>query len=172
MIALFRNARRAAVAGLTLCSILAGCGAPSAPPDSEIVARNVSEPIIVSDNAGFGRAINAFRAEDGLDPLTWSPALEAAARRHARDMAETGALSHRGSDNSAVGDRARAEGYAWCQIAENIAFGYADQATVLEGWKSSPGHRRNLLLKGAQDFGLAQVQQDYWVLVLGRDADC
>lgn len=163
--------RASRLGSLVIGAALAGCAVQDTTAELAMIDRS-PQPIIVSDNAGFGRALNDYRSAEGLTPLAWSPQLEAAARRHAADMAATGDLTHRGSDNSTSGARAQAEGYDWCRIAENIAFGYPDQQMVLEGWKTSPGHRRNLLLADVQDFGIAQVQQDYWVLVLGRDDDC
>lgn len=54
-----------------------------------------------------------------------------------------------------------------------MAKGYPGPAAVMRGWMDSPGHRRNILLRGAEDVGIGMaVGRDgdlHWVLVLGRD---
>ncbi len=126
-------------------------------------------------NAAYER-INALRAQHGLAPVTPDRRLIAAALRHARDMAGNDFTGHVGSDGSRTGSRADAAGYGWRLIAENIAAGPADALAVISLWMRSPGHRHNLLTKGAVHAGLAHVARDatsprasyehYWVLVL------
>ncbi len=111
--------------------------------------------------------VNSLRANGGLDPLTVSAALVRAAQGHARDMAQNGFFSHTGSNGSGIGDRARAAGYGYCFIAENIAQGQDSIDAVLNGWMNSTGHRRNILSEGAQEFALVREGAN-WVMVLGR----
>ena len=125
-------------------------------------------PLAAEPVAGAGAAIGAFRAEAGLAPLDWSPALQAAAEAHAADLARRRVLSHQGGDGSSAGDRARRAGYGWCLVAENLAWGQRDLAEVMQGWAGSPGHRANLLAEAAQQFGLARAQGHFWVLVIAR----
>ncbi|MEX1233863.1 MAG: CAP domain-containing protein [Roseovarius sp.] len=109
-----------------------------------------------------------IRQRHGLAPLTVSPALTRAADAHAQDMQRNGFFSHTGSDGSGVGDRARAAGYGFCFIAENIAKGQANLDHVLEGWMGSTGHRRNILSEGAREFALVRDEDAIWVMVVGR----
>jgi uncharacterized protein YkwD len=95
--------------------------------------------------------------------------LEEAAMVHAMDMADGGFFGHAGSDGSRVGDRARAAGYGWCAIAENIAKGQGSLTEVLGAWANSAGHRRNMLLADITDYGLVRAPGDIWVLVLGSE---
>lgn len=113
--------------------------------------------------------LNGLRAEEGLGPVSPSPRLEQAAMAHAMDMAENAFFDHRGSDGSAVGDRARAAGYGWCAIAENIAKGQGGLTEVLGAWANSPPHRQNMLLDDITDYGLVRAPGNIWVLVLGRE---
>lgn len=113
--------------------------------------------------------LNGMRAEQGLGPVTPSPRLEEAAMAHALDMAEGGFFSHTGSDGSNVGRRARAAGYGWCAIAENIAQGQGSLTEVLGAWARSEGHRRNMLMRQITDYGLVRAPGDIWVLVLGSE---
>jgi uncharacterized protein YkwD len=101
------------------------------------------------------RALNALRAEKNRPPLGWSAELEQAAAAHARDMAARGYFS-------------RAAGYGWCFVAENIAKGQPDLASVLSAWQGSRGHRRNMLSRDVQEFALARAPGNIWVMLLAR----
>ncbi|MFP4275234.1 MAG: CAP domain-containing protein [Paracoccaceae bacterium] len=114
-------------------------------------------------------AINALRMEAGREPLRADPALQRAAEIHADAMARDGFFAHQGPDGDTVAERVRAEGFGFCFVAENIARGQRDLAEALASWMASAGHRRNLLARQAEAFGLARSERDHWVLVLGRD---
>lgn len=118
-----------------------------------------------ADPAALG-AVNAVRADNGRAPLVYDPALEAAARAHGQDMARAGFFSHTWSDGSDIGQRLRRAGYAFCFGAENIAAGQRSLEQVMAAWMGSRGHRRNILHRRAQAFGLARVTGDRWVMVL------
>jgi len=111
--------------------------------------------------------LNAFRAGQGLAPLTQDSALDRAARAHAGDIAARGVLDHTGADGSGVMDRVRAAGYRACLAAENIGAGYGSVAQVFAGWAASAGHRRNMAHGQIRDFGFAR-DGEFWVLVLAR----
>lgn len=120
------------------------------------------------DIAAVGARVSALRAGQGLArPLGHSAALQAAAQAHADDMAQTGELSHRGSNGSTASSRLRAAGYTACFNAENIASGQATPAQVFQDWMGSEGHRRNILAPEATQFGFAR-SGGYSVLVLAR----
>ena len=112
--------------------------------------------------------VNGFRRIKRRAPLTWSPLLERVAQAHADDMAQNGFFSHDGSDGSDIATRLDRAGYGWCAAAENIAKGHGSVAEVLEGWRASPGHRRNMLNREVTEMGLARGEGNLWVMVLGR----
>lgn len=118
-------------------------------------------------------AINSFRNSKGLKPVVEDPRLQSAARAHACDSAARGRMGHDGSDGSTLADRVAREGYRYRSVAENVAQGYPSPQAVTQGWVDSRGHRRNMLMREAQDAGLAvaiDASGDlHWVLVLGRD---
>lgn len=114
------------------------------------------------------RALNALRAEKNRPPLGWSAGLQRAAAAHAQDMAARGYFSHQGADGSSAGTRARAAGYGWCFVAENIAKGQPDLASVMAAWDASRGHRKNMLARDAQEFALARAPGNIWVMLLAR----
>ena len=125
--------------------------------DGAIKAAQPYQPIAVA------RTINSLRRSVGLRPIQRSPRADAAARRHAADMARHGFFSHRGSDGSTHSVRLRSAG---CRGgAENIASGPYTRRSVLKAWVNSPGHRRNIMLPAVRSFGMAQVGNK-WVMVL------
>jgi uncharacterized protein YkwD len=135
---------------------LAGC-VSTVDPDA-VTAATKSESVAV------GPPVNTFRASEGRSALRRSAKADAAARAHARDMAENGFFAHRGSDGSSVGGRLKAAGCRFTGAAENIAKGQTSVEQVVADWITSPGHRTNLLGPYAQ-YGAARAG-DVWVLVL------
>ncbi|OAN73046.1 hypothetical protein A8B78_19200 [Jannaschia sp. EhC01] len=118
--------------------------------------------------AAVGARLSTLRAGQGLArPLGHSAALQAAAQAHVDDMAQSGNLSHTGSNGSTLASRLRASGYSACFAAENIAAGQANTAEVFEDWMGSSGHRRNIVAAEATQFGFARAG-GYSVLVLAR----
>ena len=124
--------------------------------------------------------LNRIRAEGGpcgrsdyppARPLTRSPALDAAARNHAQDMAHNSFLAHTGSDGSNPGERAARAGYDWHTIAENVASGQTSAADVAATWLESPGHCANLRDPKYAETGIAYAlnpgdgRDIYWVQV-------
>ncbi|GAA2873298.1 CAP domain-containing protein [Streptomyces mexicanus] len=88
---------------------------------------------------------NAARAKAGCKPLRLSPALDRAARRHARDLTRHHRYSHTGSDGSGPGERIRRAGYRWHLAGENLYRGPHNAREAVRGWMRSPGHRANIL---------------------------
>lgn len=125
---------------------------------------------------------NSFRRSEGLPALSTDRALNTAAQAFAAYMARTDQYGHE-ADGRQPADRARAQGYDYCMVAENIAMLYSsagfetvDLATrFVQGWIHSPGHRRNLLAAEATDIGLGVAQSAssgrfYAVQLFGRPA--
>jgi len=108
---------------------------------------------------------NTFRSEQRLAPLASNRALTAAARGYAEFLARSGKFAHE-ADGKTQDVRAKEKGYEPCLSAENLALnadsrGFAvDQLArdVVEGWKGSPGHRRNLMQRDATEVGVAIAQ--------------
>lgn len=133
---------------------------PSPSPQSAVQAT----PIVAGTT--FLALINEERTKSGLGLLVENARLSAAAQAHAADMAAQGYFSHTGLNGSTFSERAQAAGYA-CAAAENIAAGQRSEADVMTGWMNSAGHRRNILLRDATQFGLGRAGNT-WVLMLGR----
>jgi len=125
------------------------------------------------DVAAARSMINAYRKKKGLKPLTVNAKLSAAAKAHSLDLAKWDRISHYGSDGSNPWDRVRRSGYSARLAAENVGTGQASLKEVFAGWKKSPGHNKNLLLKDARHMGIALVYdaksefKTFWTLVVG-----
>jgi hypothetical protein len=95
---------------------------------------------------------NAFRREQGLGAVQPNPVLRRAAEDFARYLVRTGSFSHT-ADGRQPGDRAKAAGYDFCIVSENLASNLDSRgfetmqlaSDAVEGWKASPGHRKNLV---------------------------
>lgn len=122
--------------------------------------------------------VNDARADEGLDPLEITAPLTDAAQAHADDMLARDFYSHTGPDGDDVQDRViEAGGSRWRMHAENIArcqncaAADADQVRAFHsGWMQSPGHRKNILRGGLDDFGFGIASGDgviYAVQVFG-----
>ncbi len=79
-------------------------------------------------------------------------------------------MTHTGADGSTVAVRVDRTGYEWSILAENVAYGYSDAATVMAGWMASDGHRRNILSPHV-DLGVGLAYgadgRAYWTQVFG-----
>lgn len=104
-------------------------------------------------------AINAARAKAGCAPLRSNPKLMAAARTHARAMAEQNFFGHAGKDGSRMSARIKRQGYSFRTAAENIAAGQKSAGEVVRSWLNSSGHRRNILNCRMEETGIAVVYQ-------------
>lgn len=153
------------VLGLCAALALAGCirsGANVTPTGAAAVAQPVG-----GLSAQVLGEVNAFRASNDAFPVAADARLAAAAMAHAQDMAQNGFFAHAGSDGSSVGDRVKRQGYGFCFVAENIAKGQRSAEAALAGWKTSQGHRENMISGFATQMGMAQ-SGDVWVMVLGK----
>jgi len=165
---------RGAAAGLLAASAL--MGAAAAPP---AYAR---QPGLDEAQRAIVDRSNAFRRAQGLAPLAPNAALDAAAAEFAAFMSRTGRYSHE-ADGREPAQRAEAHGYAWCLVAENIAYVMSSAGIApaelpgrfMQGWIDSPGHRRNLLAADATEIGVgiagsARGDRFYAVQMFGRPA--
>jgi uncharacterized protein YkwD len=71
-----------------------------------------------------------------------------------------------------VGDRAKYVGYMYGKLEENVALGYPNAETVVDGWMNSSGHRRNILDREVIETGIGIARSStggvYYCQVFGR----
>lgn len=119
-------------------------------------------PDIPKAEAAIIELTNAFRTSSKLAITTADPALAKAARDFATFLAASMIFSHEADGRRPV-DRIKAAGYQPCSTAENLAwmsdgrgFETRDLASrMVEGWKRSPPHRKNLELAHVTQTGVA-----------------
>jgi uncharacterized protein YkwD len=114
-----------------------------------------------------GRAIIALRR---------NPQLDVAARAQSAAMALNDYFAHESAlDGSKPADRATASGYAWWNIAENIASGQETPASVVTAWLQSHGHCVNIMSPDLIEIGVSYVlnaqNRPYWTQVFGKPRD-
>ena len=102
---------------------------------------------------------NAERAKKKLPPLKLNPQLVAAARGHSANMAKQGMMEHI-LDGKTPGQRARAAGYEFDEIGENIAVGNVELEKIMDFWMGSKKHRDNILYPDYQEIGVGLATND------------
>jgi hypothetical protein len=102
---------------------------------------------------------NQRRAEQGIAPLAWDPALAQAARTHAtRMMHESGPLDHQYPGEPNVIARAAEAGAHFSTVSENLAAGGPNAAALQQKWMSSAVHRSNILDPNLTVIGIAVLE--------------
>lgn len=110
--------------------------------------------------------VNDYRAEYDLPPLLPSAHLTEAAQWMAEDM-----FGHIDSLGRGPFERMGDYGFGSDRRAENVAMGSDDPARILDGWRNSPAHNRNLL---DAEFTVAGIgtSDGFWVMDLGGCRSC
>lgn len=115
-------------------------------------------------------ALNAVRAQAGLQAVVLDAALSAQAQAHACDMGLRRYFSHTSPEGVGMEHRLRSAGLSGiCRGAENIAKGQQTVAGVMQSWMDSAGHRRNILDARLTHVGFGLGPGQIWVqLFAGR----
>jgi uncharacterized protein YkwD len=145
-----------------------GSELPEAPGEAEAILLEAFELRVLE-------LTNEFRAENGLAPLSNSPALNAAAEDWSRQMAEDDFFAH------STPSQVEGFGYDWQHWGENIAGGHLSPEAVVQAWIDSPGHRANLLNESYEEIGIGYHHladdtgdvnyRHYWTQVFGAEAE-
>jgi uncharacterized protein YkwD len=155
--------------------LIAGCAIPVGTP-----AASASTPAGASASrygATEGRIfdlINAERQHQGLPALVYNAQLDRMAKIQAENMARFQKMAHTIPDSQlpTLGDRAHYAGYRYGRLAENVALGYPNAETVVQGWMNSSGHRRNILDGGVEETGIGIARSSagglYYCQVFGK----
>lgn len=163
------------VAGLVVALVvLAGCAGTDAyvPKAEPSFYRSLAQPGAQLDEAAAASMISGYRANNDLPGVTVDPELTRLAAAQASVMAKRDKLDH--SAGKPFVARLKASGYDAKAAAENISAGYHTLAEAFSGWRDSPPHRANMLLKGATRMGIAAVYTPtskykvYWALILAE----
>ena len=103
--------------------------------------------------------VNAYRANNGLQAVSASGALTAAATWMAGDMAAKNYIGHVSSDGRSPVQRMSAFGYPAPSMytGEDLGAGYPSAGGVLAGWQASPAHNAVLLNPNYNAVGIGLV---------------
>ncbi|WP_372751000.1 CAP domain-containing protein [Labilibaculum sp.] len=102
-----------------------------------------------------------------VNELVANEKLEAAALAHSQDMMENDFFSHTSSNGDALTNRLADVDYSYLAAAENIAWGYTSEESVMAGWLTSEGHCANIMNSAFTEMGVARVG-NYWTQVFGK----
>lgn len=126
------------------------------------------------------RAINNARAVgrscggtyfNPVPAVAYNCALTQAAQVHTADMVTYNFFLHTGSNGLAVSNRVANANYSASYVAENLALGYDNAYSTVNGWLNSPGHCANIMSANAREFGVSyssgwvQGSQHVWTTV-------
>jgi hypothetical protein len=133
---------------------------------------NAADTAIDADEWALLNGINAYRAQNGAGPLTFSPTLNKAAAWMSRDMATNDYFSHFDLSGRSPGTRMTDCGftniYTW--RSENLAAGQWTPQAALDAWKGSVGHNALLLDPKYKAAGIGKAYdatspyKTYWTL--------
>jgi uncharacterized protein YkwD len=152
--------------------LLAGCAADTVPKAEPSFYRNLAEPGAKLDAAAAASMISGYRTNNGLPAVMLDPELTRLAETQAAIMAKRDKLDHNAGKPFVA--RLKGLGYDAKFAAENIGAGYHTLAEAFSGWRDSPPHNANMLLKGATRIGIAAVYTPtskykvYWALILAE----
>lgn len=141
--------RRPIVALLLALAILlvCGCGRKNGELDTGV---NISRAEILLLH-------NREREKAGAPPLQYDATLEQNSQKWSENMANRDSLYH---STLSLG------GTGFFIMGENIAMGYDDIDSVVDGWMHSTGHRRNILNKQFTHAGFGYARRSdgspYW----------
>jgi uncharacterized protein YkwD len=151
--------------------VLAGCTLPV----TTTPAPTAPAPTTAgSTESRIFRLVNAERRRQGLSDLVYNPQLDRMARIQAENMARFQKMAHVIPESSlpTLTDRAQDSGYPYARLAENVALGYPNAQTVVDGWMASKGHRANILNRDVEETGIAIARSSagglYYCQVFGR----
>lgn len=165
--AVVRAALAAGATGLAACGWFGDHPTPGGQPS---FYRSLAAPGAVVDADAAQSMISQYRQNNGLPPLSLDPVLMKLAADQAGTMAALDKLDH--SARRSFQDRMKASGYNPRAAAENVSAGYHTLDEAFSGWRDSPPHRANMLLKDATRMGIATAYSPsskykvFWTLIL------
>lgn len=116
--------------------------------------------------------INQERTAQGLNPVENLSALNQAATIRSQELVKS--FSHTRPDGRGCSTVLDDNGITWRTTGENIAYGYSDPVSVMDGWMHSSGHRANILNASFDAVGIGVVSQNgvlYWTQIFTGGAE-
>jgi len=126
---------------------------------------NSGNTSISSIEREVARLVNLERQKAGLAPLTLSEEISKVARIKSQDMADKNYFSHTSPTYGDPFQMMKSFGIKFGYAGENIAKGYKNAESVMNGWMNSSGHRANILNGNFKKIGVGYVEArgtTYW----------
>lgn len=101
--------------------------------------------ILAEQASALVQLTNRAREEQGLKTLSVSSLLVRSSGLRAHDMAEKSYFSHVSPDGHRLSYFLKAAGYAYHEAGENLAMGFSDAQSAMQGWMKSPTHYANVV---------------------------
>jgi uncharacterized protein YkwD len=127
------------------------------------------------EERAFLDLINDYRRKNGAGDLALQDQLGAAAEHHSRDMASKNYFKHTLANGDSPEENIERFGYTgWNRIGENIAAGYETANKVMEAWRKSPDHDKNMRNPEFAEIGIGRAYAKgskygwYWTTTFGR----
>jgi uncharacterized YkwD family protein len=116
--------------------------------------------------------VNKERAAAGLSPLTENTELDKIATLKSEDMVKMNYFSHTSPTYGSPFEMLSQFGVGYSAAGENIAYGQATPAEVMNGWMNSPGHKANILNVNFTQIGVGIAKKSngqlYWTQTFTR----
>jgi len=144
-------------------------------PASALAA--AGDPVLDNEEKALCKAVNSYRAQNGVPALKVSVSLTKASRWMSADMGRKNYFSHTDSLGRSFSKRMTAFGYSGGTRSENIAGGVAGGVATFNGWKASAAHRANLLSRTFKVIGVGRgwtansMMGMYWTAKFGSVTD-
>lgn len=107
-------------------------------------------------------ATNDERNNAGQKSLTLNNKLISAAQAKANDMASRNYWSHNTPEGQEPWVFVEDAGYKYIKAGENLAYGFLDSNSTVDGWMNSPSHKANLLDSSFSEVGFGfSNSEDY-----------
>jgi uncharacterized protein YkwD len=106
---------------------------------------------------------NKARSQNGAPRLSLNPGLNDSATGKCLDLVKRDYWSHNAPDGVEpwVFIEQHVDGYT--KAGENLAYGFVEASSVVEGWLASHGHRENIVNEQYTDVGFAVCKSDNFI---------
>lgn len=109
--------------------------------------------------------VNQYRVEQGLAPLKRIPQLDASAQEKCDDMVKYKYWAH---DNPSTGTEPwtfiKPRAY-YNRAGENLAYGYSQSKALVNGWKNSPAHNKEMTYEAYDNVGYGLCDNRGYVMI-------
>lgn len=105
--------------------------------------------------------VNDERSRQGLSRYRTNTLLRSSACAKARHMIANGYWAHNAPDGTPWYSFISSAGYSYSLAGENLAKGFSNGTTTLQGWLNSPTHRANVLNPTFQEQGICSINGQY-----------